>query len=517
MTAGPDSAAFVVPPNRLMITISVMLATTMQAIDSTIANVALPHMQGAMSATRDQVSWVLTSYVVAAAIFTPATGFLASRFGRKRLFMVAVGGFIVASMAAGASANLGQLVFFRLLQGAFGASLVPLSQAVLLDNYPRSQHGRAIGIWGVGVMIGPVIGPALGGWLTESLSWRWVFYINLPVGLLALAGLGLYVRRSFRQKKLPFDWFGFTLLSLAIGGLQMMLDRGQSLDWFASPEIIFEAIIAALCLYLFIVHALTARRPFLNMVIFADRNLSTGLIFMFMVGMILLSTMALLPPYLQNLKGWPVVTTGLVLAPRGLGMMLGMMVMGRLSERVQPRLLIGFGLLALIVSLYQMSLFSLDVGPADIIRTGFLQGLGLGSIFVPMGVITFATLQARYRTEATALFSLVRNIGSSIGVSISFALLARNIQINHSQIGAHITAFTHLPGLAGLAGVQSPASLALADALINQQAASIGYTNDFRFLMLVCVVAAPLLLLLKMPDRNAGAAGNLPNPVAEAA
>ena len=494
---------FTVPPNRMLITFSVMLATTMQAIDTTIANVALPHIQGAMSATRDQVSWVLTSYIVAAAIMTPATGFLASRFGRKRLFMGAVGGFIIASMAAGAAANLGQLVLFRLLQGVFGASLVPLSQAVLLDNYPRSQHGRAIAIWGGGVMIGPVIGPALGGWLTESLSWRWVFYINLPVGLLALAGISLFVQRTGRQRKLPFDWLGFALLSLSIGGLQMMLDRGQSLDWFSAPEIIAEAILAVLCLYLFIVHILTAERVFLTPALFADRNLSTGLTFMFMVGIIFLSTMALLPPYLQNLKGWPVVTTGLVLAPRGLGLMLGMMVMGRLSERVDPRLLIGAGLAALAFSLYQMSLFSLDVGPREIIWTGFVQGIGLGSIFVPMGVITFATLDQRYRTEATALFSLVRNIGSSIGVSISFALLARNVQSGHSEIGAHVSLFTRLPVLPGLG---KPSMLALLDAEVNRQAASIGYTNDFRFLMMVCAVAAPLLLLLRAPDRARPAA-----------
>jgi len=498
MSANPQTEAFAVPPNRLLITFSVMLATTMQAIDTTIANVALPHIQGAMSATRDQVSWVLTSYIVAAAIMTPTTGFLAARFGRKRLFMAAVGGFIMASMAAGAAANLGQLVFFRLMQGVFGASLVPLSQAVLLDNYPRSQHGRAIAIWGVGVMIGPVIGPALGGWLTETLSWRWVFYINLPVGLLALAGLGLFVKRTYRQKKLPFDWLGFSLLSLSIEALQMMLDRGQSLDWFSSPEIITEAILGVLCLYLFIIHIMTAQRVFLNPALFADRNLSTGLTFMFLVGIILLSTMALLPPYLQNLKGWPVVTTGLVLAPRGLGMMMGMMLMGRLTEKVDIRLLIGGGLAAMSFSLWQMSLFSLDVGPRDIIWTGFVQGLGLGSIFVPMGVITFATLDQRYRTEATALFSLVRNIGSSIGVSITFALLARNIQINHSEIGAHVTAFTALTALPGL---DSQAMLALLDAQVNRQAASIGYINDFRFLMMVCIFAAPLLLLLKAPVR----------------
>jgi MFS transporter, DHA2 family, multidrug resistance protein len=498
-----DNAAVLSSRHRTMITLSVMLATTMQAIDTTIANVALPHMQGAMAATQDQISWVLTSYIVAAAIMTPPTAFLASRFGRKRLFLVAVGGFIIASMLAGMAANLEQLVLFRLLQGFFGASLVPLSQSVLLDIYPKHQHGRAIALWGVGVMIGPVLGPTLGGWLTETLSWRWVFYINLPVGLLAMAGLALFVRRTYRQKKLPFDWMGFAFLSLSIGALQMMLDRGQSQDWFSAPEIVIEAVLAVLCLYLFVVHVLTIKRPFLDPAMFADRNLSMGLGFMFLVGIIFLSTMAILPPFLQSLKGWPVMLTGLVLAPRGLGMMAGMMLMGRLIERMDARLLIGAGLMMVVVSLYAMSNFSLDVGPKAIIWTGFVQGLGLGSVFVPMGVITFATLDERYRTEATALFSLVRNIGSSIGVSISFALLARNIQINHAQIAAHITPFNPLvKALNDTQGALPLETLALIDAQITQQAALIGYLNDFRFMMIISLFAAPFIVLLRTPNRR---------------
>ncbi len=495
--------------NRAMVTVSVMLATTMQAIDTTIANVALPHMQGAMAATQDQISWVLTSYIVAAAIMTPPTAFLASRFGRKRLFVIAVCGFIIASMFAGAAANLGQLVGFRLLQGAFGASLVPLSQSVLLDIYPRHQHGRAIAIWGVGVMIGPVLGPTLGGWLTETLSWRWVFYINLPIGLMAIAGLVWFVPRTYRQKKLPFDWAGFALLSLSIGALQMMLDRGQSQDWFAAPEILIEAVLAGLCLYLFVVHILTTKRPFLPPAMFADRNLSTGLSFMFLVGIIFLSTMAILPPFMQSLKGWPVILTGLVLAPRGLGLMFGMMIMGRLTERIDTRILLASGLLMIALSLYAMSRFTLDVGARDIIWTGFLQGLGLGAIFVPMGVITFATLDEKYRNEATALFSLVRNIGSSIGVSISFALLARNVQINHAQLAERITPYNPLISVLTPNGQANLATLATLDAQINQQAALIAYVNDFRFMIAVTLLAAPFILLLRGPDKKGDPMGRL--------
>jgi len=372
----------------------------------------------------------------------------------------------------------------------------------LLDIYPRHQHGRAIAIWGVGVMIGPVLGPTLGGWLTETLSWRWVFYINLPVGLMAITGLSLFVKRTHRQNKLPFDWAGFALLSLSIGALQMMLDRGQSQDWFSAPEIVMEAVLAMLCFYLFVVHIMTTRRPFLNPAMFKDRNLSMGLGFMFLVGIIFLSTMAILPPFLQTLKGWPVILTGLVLAPRGLGMMLGMLVMGRLAERFDPRFLIAGGMMMIVFSLYSMSQFTLEVSQKDIIWTGFTQGLGLGSVFVPMGVITFATLDEKYRTEATALFSLVRNIGSSIGVSISFALLARNIQINHAELAAHITIYNPLVKARAIAGPIGLEQLALVDAQINQQAAMIGYLNDFRFMMAISLLAAPFILLLRSPHKK---------------
>jgi DHA2 family multidrug resistance protein len=488
--------------NRGLITFSVMLATTMQALDTTIANVALPQMQGAMAATRDQVSWVLTSYVVAAAIMTAPTSFLTERFGTKRIFMISVSGFVVASMAAGAAGSLGQLVAFRLMQGFFGAALVPISQAVLLDIYPKEQHGKAIALWGMGVMVGPVIGPTLGGWLTEMLSWRWVFYINLPIGLLALGGIMLSFPANRPTKGLALDWAGFLTLSLSIGALQMMLDRGQSLDWFASPEIITEAILFVVFFYLFVVHIMTrTKAPFINPAMFRDRNLVTGLIVMFMVGIILLATMALLPPFLQTLKGWPVLTTGIALAPRGLGIMFGMMLAGRLIQIIDARLIILSGILLLAFSLWQMTFFSLDTGMSAIVLTGIGQGLGLGAVFVPMGVITFATLEPHFRIEATPLFSLVRNIGSSLGVSITFALLARNIQISHADLAEHITPFNRALSQVGL-DLRDPNVLALLDGEINRQATTIAFLNDFRFMMWVSLCAIPLILILQNPKQT---------------
>ncbi len=490
--------------HRGLITASIMLATVMQALDTTIANVALPHMQGALSATLDQVGWVLTSYIIAAAIMTPPTGFLAARFGRKRVFMVAVSGFTIASMLCGAATSLNEMVLFRLLQGAFGAGLVPLSQAVLLDTYPRERHASAMAMWGVGVMVGPILGPTLGGYLTEVYNWRWVFYINLPFGLLALLGILTFVPETKADRSRPFDWFGFTLLSLAIGALQLMLDRGQSQDWFTSTEIIVESVLSALFLYMFIVHMLTDRRPFLEPGLFKDRNFSIGLVFIFVVGIILLATLALLPPFLQNLMGYPVVTTGFVLAPRGVGTMIAMLMVGRLAGKVDPRAMIFTGLSLTALSLWEMSHFTLQVDTWSIVRTGVTQGLGLGFIFVPLSTITFATLKPQWRTEGTAMFSLMRNIGSSIGISIMVTLLARNTQANHALLASALTPFNSALQAAGQ--IWSPGTAAGAAALngeVTRQAAAIAYLADFRMMMWVTLLAMPLLFFLRKPAHTA--------------
>lgn len=321
------------PKHLALLTVCIMLATIMQALDTTIANVALPYMQGSLSATADQINWVLTSYIVAAAIATPVTGFLEARLGRKRLFLIAVAGFTAASVLCGIAMSLPEMVAFRLIQGLFGASLVPLSQAVLLDSYPKEKHGSAMAMWGMGVMVGPILGPTLGGWLTEAYNWRWVFYINVPIGILTFAGLSAYLSET-KTSKTGFDWFGFAMLSLAIGSLQMMLDRGEQLDWFSSTEIWIEAVLAALAFYLFLVQTFTVKQPFIDPAIFKDRNFTVGLCFIFVVGIILLASLALITPYLQNLVGYPVVTAGLVLAPRGVGTMVAMMIVGRLINRL---------------------------------------------------------------------------------------------------------------------------------------------------------------------------------------
>jgi DHA2 family multidrug resistance protein len=507
------------PAHRTAITVSIMAATVMQVLDTTIANVALPHMQGALSATQEQIAWVLTSYIVASAVLTPATGFLAGRLGRKRLFALAVAGFTVSSMLCGAAVSLESLVVFRLFQGAFGAALVPLSQAVLLDTYPPEKHGAAMAMWGVGVMVGPILGPTLGGLLTDAYSWRWVFYVNLPFGVLALLGILAFLPETERDTERPFDAFGFTVIAVALGALQMMLDRGELKDWFASPEIVAEAVVAAVALYVFIVHMATARRPFVEPGMFRDRNFSTGLVFIFVVGNILLATLVLLPPFLQNLMGYPVVTVGYVLAPRGMGTMAAMLLVGRLIGRVDTRALILFGLLMTALSLGEMAGFTTQVAVWDIVRTGIVQGIGLGFIFVPLSTIAFSTLAPRYRNEGTAMFSLMRNIGSGIGISVVVNLLGRYTQMNHATLGEAVNPFNPAfqgplpPGWA----LHGAAGLAAVNAEVTRQAATIAYLDDFRLMMVLSLAAVPLLLLLRPPARAQAAAVPEPAPTAEAA
>jgi MFS transporter, DHA2 family, multidrug resistance protein len=492
------------PLNRGMITTSIMLATIMQVVDMTIVNVALPHMQGSMSATQDQVSWVLTSYIVAAAIMTPLTGVLAAKFGRKNLFIASVVGFTLTSMLCGAATSLEQMVLYRVLQGAFGAPLVPLSQAVLLDTYPRERHGSAMALWGMGVMVGPILGPTLGGYLTEYYTWRWAFYINLPVGILALLGVLAFLPDTKREPNRGFDFFGFALLSIAIGALQLMLDRGNPLDWFGAREIVLEAVVAALALYLFVVHMFTAERPYIEPGLFKDRNFCAGLLLMLVVGVMLLATLALLPPFLQNLLGMPVLTAGYVLAPRGVGTMVAMLVVGRLIGKVDTRWLLLVGLTLMAVSLWEMTQFTLDVGVWPIVRSGIVQGVALGFIFVPLSTAAFATLAPQFRNEAASMFSLIRNIGSSIGISLVVTVLGREAQTAHAELASSLTPFRdtlHAPWLPPLWDWTTGAGAAALNAEVSRQALMLAYLNDFRLMMFMAVLAAPLLLMLRTARR----------------
>ncbi|HTV77966.1 MAG TPA: DHA2 family efflux MFS transporter permease subunit [Steroidobacteraceae bacterium] len=492
------------PGRRVMITVAVMLASILTALDTTIANVALPHIRGSLSATLEQMGWVLTSYIVATAIMTPLAGWLAGQVGRRKVLLISIAGFTLTSALCGIATSLSELVLFRALQGAFGASLVPMSQAVLLDINPPEHHGRATAIWAMGVLVGPIIGPALGGWLTDNYSWRWVFYINIPFGILSLLGVLSFLPES-QVRRSRFDIFGFATLSLAIGALQVMLDRGQLLDWFNSPEICAEALICGIAFYLFLVHTFTSRSPFVSPVLFADRNFAIGNLFVFIVGVVLFATLALLPPLLQDLMGYPVVTTGLVTAPRGLGAFLTMILVGRLVGRVDSRMLIAGGFVATALSLWYMCGFSLQMDSHLVILGGYLQGIGTGLVYVPLAAISFATLTPQLRSEGTAIFSLLRNVGSSIGIAVVQAQLTRSTQVMHAQLADQLQAFGgHLQSKLPF-DIGTAKGLAALNAEVTRQAQMIAYNNDFKMLLVLTVAVAPLLLLLRRP-----AAGTAP-------
>lgn len=503
-SAAAEPSEELTPGRRHVVALAVIIATVMHTLDSTIANVALPHMQGAMSATQAQIAWVLTSYIVGSAIFIPMTGFFADRMGRKRYLIASVIVFTLASMACGASQTLEQLVAFRLLQGISGACLVPLSQSILLDTYPPHQHAAAMSMWGVGVMVGPILGPTLGGWLTEFESWRWVFYINLPFGVLAAATLAAYLQDPEPPNKRPFDLLGFGLLAIGLGALQLMLDRGELLDWFESTEIQIEAFLAAVCLSMFLVQLLTAERPFLPIALFRDRNFTVGMIVVFLIGVNLLTTMALLPPMMHNLLGYPVLEVGLLLAPRGFGTMLAMLLTARYSTRIEPRLLLLCGMGFTTVSMLDMASFGPDVSGVDFVRSGIIQGMGIGFSFPPLTAMTFATLTPRMRNDGTSLFSLLRNVGSSIGIAAAVTALARSRETHHAILSELVTPFSYglrTVGERGFWQTDSASGLAALDAVVTRQAAFLAYLNDFRLMALLVIASMPLVLMFR-PARH---------------
>jgi MFS transporter, DHA2 family, multidrug resistance protein len=503
-------------PNRGMITASIMLANIMQGLDNTILNVALPHIQGSLSASQDQVAWVLTSYIVCSAIMMPLTGWLAGRFGIRFVFLASVIGFTFASALCGIAANLGQLVLFRGLQGLAGAGLIPLSQAVLLRINPPERHGHAMAVFGTGTIMGPIMGPLLGGWLTQDYSWRWVFYINLPIGVLCTLGIIVFIRQNRTVHREAFDFIGFLTLSLAVGALQLMLDRGELKDWFHSGEIWTEMTIAGLGFYLFTVHTITTdERSFLNRDLLRSSNFVAGTILMFTVGLIMTGTLALLPTMLQNLMSYPAFTTGLVTAPRGFGTMVAMFLVGRLINRVDARLIILVGFLLTAVSMWQMSGFSLQMSAGPVVISGVLQGFGLGCTFVPLNLVALSSLPRHILTQGTAIRSLMRNLGGSIGISILEATLAENTQIVHARLIEPLRPDNPLlhGWLPAPFSLTSPSGIAALNHEVTRQAAMVGYVDDFKLMMLVALFSLPLLLLLRETRASAPA----PAPTAAAA
>nr|WP_294849353.1 DHA2 family efflux MFS transporter permease subunit [uncultured Sphingomonas sp.] len=487
------------PVQRALLTVAVMMAVLIQVLDTTIANVALPHMQAALGATQESINWVLTSYIVASAIALPIAGWLADRVGRKRLMIIAVIGFTFASFLCAVAQTLPEMVAFRILQGVSGAFLVPLAQATLFDINPPERHAQAMALFGGGIMIGPIMGPVLGGWLTDSFDWRWVFMVNVPVGIVTTLMLLRFMPSGGTVKR-RFDIFGFILLGIALAGLQMMLERGQTNDWFDSVETWIEAGLAIGAGWMFIVHTMTSKTPLFDRSMLADRNFSLGMLFMLVTGVLLLAGLALLPPLLQNLYGYSVLQSGILTMPRGIGTLISMLVAGRLVGLIDMRILVATGLALMAWSLYMMTGFAIDQGAGPVVWSGLIQGLGLGLVFVTMQSLAFATLQPHFRTNGASLLNLSRNIGGSIGISLVATLLARNMQISHADLVSHVTE-QDLPtisqGLVAQLGLPASSALAMVNAEITRQAAFIAYLDDFWIMMWLTVAAIPLVLLLR--------------------
>jgi DHA2 family multidrug resistance protein len=484
---------------RNMVTICAMTATIMQALDTTIANVALPYMQGTLSASQDQINWVLTSYIVAAAIMTAPVGWIANRFGRKRIFILCSGGFTIASVLCGLAQDINQMVLFRLLQGMFGAALVPLSQAVMLDSYALHERAKAMSIWGMGVMMGPIMGPSLGAWLTETYSWHWVFFVNLPFGIFTVLGLLVFMDETKKNRELRFDWFGFAALAIGIGALQIALDRGEQLGWMESNEIIAEFIISIVGFYYFFAHSFTTPAPFIQFAIFRDRNFVSGCVFMAVMGLVLFSTMAVSSPFLQNVIGYPIITAGLLLATRGCGTFVAMMLVGRLMRYIEARTLIISGLSLTCLSLFYMTSWTDQTGVPEIVVVSIAQGFGFGLVFVPLSTVAFLTLPNHLRTDGTSMLTLMRNVASSVGISIVIAELTEGSRRVYAVLSQHINPFNHamqMPDVRGMIDLTTDAGRAMADVMVSLQAQIIAFSQDYQMVMIFTMCAIPLAIMI---------------------
>ncbi len=484
---------------RNMVTICAMTATIMQALDTTIANVALPYMQGTLSASQDQINWVLTSYIVAAAIMTAPVGWIANRFGRKRIFILCSGGFTIASVLCGLAQDINQMVLFRLLQGVFGAALVPLSQAVMLDSYALHERAKAMSIWGMGVMMGPIMGPSLGAWLTETYSWHWVFFVNLPFGIFTVLGLLVFMDETRKDRDLRFDWFGFAALAVGIGSLQIALDRGEQLGWMESNEIIAEFIISIVGFYYFFAHSFTTSKPFIQFAIFKDKNFIGGCVFMAVMGLVLFSTMALSSPYLQNVIGYPIITAGLLLASRGCGTFVAMMLVGRMMRYIEARTLIISGLSITCLSLFYMTGWTDQTGVTEIVTISIAQGFGFGLVFVPLSTVAFLTLPNHLRTDGTSMLTLMRNVASSIGISLVISQLTEGSRRTYAILSEHVNPFNHamqMPDVRSMIDMTTDKGRAMMDVMVNLQAQIIAFSHDYQMVMIFTLCAIPLAIMI---------------------
>lgn len=501
-----------------MITVAVMSATVMQVLDTTIASVALPYMAGDLGASPDQISWVLTSYLVASAIIMPLTGYFTDKIGQREYLLISIAWFVIASALCGLAENLPQIIFFRVLQGLAGAALVPLSQAIMVQSFPPEQRGRAMAIWGIGVMVGPILGPTIGGWITETINWRWTFYINLPVGLFALAVVGRFAPRLPKKTDRRMDWWGFALLGLAIGGLQFVLDRGNQDDWFSAPSIVAASVLAVVSALFFIwLSFVPNRQPVFSLEIFRDRNFTLANFVMLLMGLGMFGAIYVQPLMLEREMGYPILTTGMALAPRGIASMVAMMVVGRIIGKVDTRVIITTGIFFSLVGSYGMTQYNLEINTWQIIWPLLFQGAGIGMIFVPLSTMAFATLSPRYAAEAAGLYSLNRTVGSSIGISIVATLVSRHAQVAWNQLGGGISldnpvVWQYLAPLH--LAPDTPQGAAILASTLTSQANMLSYHDAFVLILVSFAFMLPLVLLFRPAKKSTAKSTEKPPSVA---
>lgn len=494
-------------PSLFWLTISVCMAAGMQSMDTFVAGIALPSMMGAFSAAHDEIAWVLSAFLIAVAVFTPLSGWLSRKIGRKRLLLIAIVGFVTASVFSGLSDTITELVQARFLQGMFGAALVPICQQILLDAYPRERHGMAMAWFNIGMLVGLIVGPFLGGYITEFYTWRFVFFINLPTGIVAFTMISAFVEEK-RQAPHKFDFTGFFALAAALIAAQLMLDRGERLDWFSSPEIVLEAGIAVAGLYVFVVHIITARQPFVDPALFKNRNFAIGMIYIFSLAMLIFGFLGIFPGMLQKHLNYSVLASGVLLSPRGMATFATSLLAGILLARIGPRIIIAVGLILIAISLWQMSQFTPDVDSAHVLLAICIQGFGFGLMSTTVTAAAYMTLTPELRADGTAFLSLARRIGASIGVSFIVSQFLRYTQVNRAALSENVSLYNerlhHLPlpeawSLGSTTGLQGFARE------VTRQAEFLAYLDDFRLLALMVLALLPLVLLMRVERPESGA------------
>jgi len=499
--------------NPWIIAVAVMFGTFMEVLDTTVVNVSLPHIAGSLSVTPQEATWALTSYLVANAVVLPITGWLANYFGRKRLLMSSVIGFTMSSFMCGFAPNLAWLVLFRIIQGLTGGVLQPVSQAVMLEAFPQDQRGKAMGFWGLGIVVAPMLGPVLGGWLTDNYSWRWVFYVNIPVGIASIIMTKMFIFDPpyIRRTTAKVDTWGIGMLAVGIGGLQIVLDKGQQEDWFSSTWITSLTVISVLMLALFIVHELLSKEPVLHLRVFKERTYSTGVFLMTTLGFVLYGSLVLLPLFLQTVLGYPAIEAGIAMAPRGLGSFIAMPIVGFLTAKIDARKLLSVGLVGGAITLFQLGSLNLQVGYWDIFWPQFFQGLAMGLIFVPLTTVSMSLIPREEMGNATSLFNLMRNLGGSVGIAVIATMLSRNTQSQYNILGTHVSAFDartrmlleQMRGAFISGGMDfstaGRAAYAALSGIVSQQAVMVAFVQLFRILALVFAVVIPLVFIMRKP------------------